>query len=915
MTLSRYSSRKDNLVKGLLAPKLKDAVLYKRIAGYFRSSIFELIGEEIANIPDVRIICNSDLDENDIKIAKSLEASLTERWNEETTISDVVLHREAYLKFSELLKAKNLQIRVIQREKLFLHGKAGMIQYLDGSRKSFVGSVNETKRAFAKNYEIVWLDDDPDSANWVEEEFDALWEEGVPLPQAVIEHIERVAKSEEISLEKLEKLPNKDEQAGAVFNEAPIYRNGDKLSPWQKSFVSHFLEHRKIYNKSRLLLADEVGLGKTLSMACSGMISAILGDGPVLILAPSTLIYQWQAEMLDKLGIPSAVWVTNKKGWIDNNGHYISSKGDYRQIKHCPCSIGIVSTGLIMHHYDNKKNFLNEAGEILRVNYGMVILDEAHKARGAQYKTRISREQNNLLKFMMEISKKCKHLILGTATPIQTNIEELWDLMKVLSNSATFVLGDTNSLWRNVENAKEVIKGNKVMESPQEAWQWLKNPLPPESENATIKEIREDNDIDFNKFEFYREFEELAPSTRKFSFDECIDSDYFKKYNPFVRHIVLRKRKDLENKGLLDKIAVRVHPLDGREAQYKSHFVGNGLLTNAPFLAAYEKVVEFCRLIQRRSKVTGFMKTIILQRICSSFFSGLKTAEKLLNKSIQNIDYDTDSEEIIIEENNPLESLTSEEAECLNEIKNQLSRPEAIDPKLATVKWFLTKFKTDNKTWLEHGCIIFSQYYDTVLWIAENLSKELPEEKIAVYAGFGKSGIYINSKFTSIDRESIKAAVKNKELRLVIATDAACEGLNLQTLGTLINIDLPWNPSKLEQRLGRIKRFGQKRKSIDMLNLVYSETQDEAVYNALSKRMKDTYDIFGSLPDSIEDDWIDDVEKLEEHIDTYISEREKAKNAFDIKYNDDTDPNNNKWEKCNKILSRKDIIDLLSKPW
>src|SRR5438034_10017849 len=46
-----------------------------------------------------------------------------------------------------------------------------------------------------------------------------------------------------------------------------------------------------------------------------------------------------------------------------------------------------------------------------------------------------------------------------------------------------------------------------------------------------------------------------------------------------------------------------------------------------------------------------------------------------------------------------------------------------------------------------------------------------------------------------------------RDIRLVVATDAACEGLNLQTLGTLINVDLPWNPSRLEQRLGRIKRF------------------------------------------------------------------------------------------------------------
>ena len=75
---------------------------------------------------------------------------------------------------------------------------------------------------------------------------------------------------------------------------------------------NHVLEHREIYGKARLLLADEVGVGKTLSMATSALVSALLEDGPVLILAPSTLTIQWQVEMMDKLGIPAAVWSSQK---------------------------------------------------------------------------------------------------------------------------------------------------------------------------------------------------------------------------------------------------------------------------------------------------------------------------------------------------------------------------------------------------------------------------------------------------------------------------------------------------------------------------------------------------------------------------------------------------------------------------
>lgn len=60
--------------------------------------------------------------------------------------------------------------------------------------------------------------------------------------------------------------------------------------------------------------------------------------------------------------------------------------------------------------------------------------------------------------------------------------------------------------------------------------------------------------------------------------------------------------------------------------------------------------------------------------------------------------------------------------------------------------------------------------------------------------------------------------VAEHEIRIMVATDVACEGLNLQTLNTLMNIDLPWNPTRLEQWIGRIKRFGQKRETVDMLN-------------------------------------------------------------------------------------------------
>jgi len=194
------------------------------------------------------------------------------------------------------------------------------------------------------------------------------------------------------------------------------------------------------------------------------------------------------------------------------------------------------------------------------------------------------------------------------------------------------------------------------------------------------------------------------------------------------------------------------------------------------------------------------------------------------------------------------------------------------------------------------------------------LTKALPEENVALYAGAGKSGLFFAGEWRSIEREEIKRGVRDRIIRLVVATDAACEGLNLQTLGTLINVDLPWNPSRLEQRIGRIRRIGQTRKRVDMLNLVYQDTIDEKIYRVLSQRMKDRYDLFGSLPDTIEDEWIEDIERLDEYL-SQFTQRKKQANAFDLRYESAIQPTGPGWELCERVLSRRDIVERLSEGW
>ena len=895
--LRRFSSRSGRLSHVFLKDRLKGARTYRRIAGYFRSSIFELVNEEIEGIDLIEIVCNSDLDPRDITASRlAREAALKEKWNEGFDQIDSMMYRPRYKRLYELLKSGKVKVQVVSaKDAPFLHGKAGIIEGRDGAKTSFIGSLNETREGWQEHYEIVWEDRSPEGIAWVEDEFRYLWRRSVPLPDAIVEEIGRLSRKIEVELKDLQPA---DIAAGALV-EAPLYRRGEELKPWQRAFVGLFLEHRESYGAARFVLADEVGVGKTLSMATAAMVGSLLGDGPALILAPATLCQQWQVELKDMLGLPSAVWLSNGKAWQDANGHIIKTRGA-EDIRRCPLQIGIVSTGLIVQG-------AVEARTLLECRFGTLVLDEAHRARRSRGIT-ASGDPNRLMEFMLRASQKAKHLILGTATPVQTDVEELWDLLEILNNGADHVLGRPGSYWRRPETAVPVLIGERDITDEHEAWHWLRNPLPAKREDRLFDMMRVDLGLKPDRFYTDRPVTDLDQFTRMELRDGIagrVDGlGFLQRHNPILRHTVLRKRTTLEDMGLLDRIAVDIWPSENERLPM---FEGLALQTSSEFDVAYAAVKDFIAALRERAKSAGFMQSMLEQRICSSVASGIATAKRLLEKQAP-VAVEGEDEAADLVEMEKLPEILATERFYLEQIIMALSRRQT-DPKLDAVLYFLQE-----RRWLDLGCIIFSQYYDTAYWIAQSLTARLPGESVALYAGAGKSGLFFDGEWRSVEREEIKGKVKERKIRLLVATDAACEGLNLQTLGTLINVDLPWNPSRLEQRIGRIKRYGQTRDRVDMLNLVYANTNDEKVYRALSQRMKDRYDLFGSLPDTIDDDWIEDVEHLEEHFSQFTQKKRRA-NAFDLRYGKTIMPEGPGWELCEKVLSRRDVVERLSAGW
>jgi superfamily II DNA/RNA helicase len=215
---------------------------------------------------------------------------------------------------------------------------------------------------------------------------------------------------------------------------------------------------------------------------------------------------------------------------------------------------------------------------------------------------------------------------------------------------------------------------------------------------------------------------------------------------------------------------------------------------------------------------------------------------------------------------------------------------------------------------MDLGCILFSQYYATVRWIGDQLAM-LPEFSgvdIGLYAGDGKSGLWRDGQFRKQDRESLKLAVRRGELKVLLGTDAASEGLNLQRLGSLINVDLPWNPTKLEQRKGRIQRIGQVRSEVWVANLRYRGSVEDKVHKALADRLEAIHGLFGQIPDTLEDVWVQVALNDEAAARRLINSASETRNPFDIKYNKVEDDD---WESVTTVLRPEAIRRILKRGW
>ena len=911
--IRRHVFHRGQTGSAFLPDRLSGAQSYDRIAGYFDSSLLEFAGEAFESIKGrVRIICNSHLSPADVLEASRADQEQKQSFFRHDPAELAVSSRDRLVRLHHLLASEHLEVRVLPDESFgMIHGKAGIITLADGSRTSFLGSTNETWAGWNLNYELVWEDDSDEACDWVKHEFDRLWNHphAVPLSKSVVREVERMVGRVELDLSKWKQ----DAEPGGLAVEAPVYREQFGLWPHQRYFVQLAWRAHQAHG-ARFILADQVGLGKTVQLAMTAQMAALTGEKAVLILLPKTLMEQWQTELWDLMEIPTARWTG--KVWVDESGveHPPAGKGPLGQ---CPRRIGMISQGLVVRN--------SEAAEyVLSRDWEMVVLDEAHRARRRKLPPLAEtgaamhnpqREANKLYAFLYRLAPRTRSMLLATATPVQLHAIEAWDLLRLLSEGSDHVLGSPGSKWRQPSEALPYLLGQATPpEDDDILWDWLRNPLPPRTEGPDFKYFRDMlgmDDTEAVAANSARVFDKLPPAlqTRMRHAAE----DLFERHHPFLRNIVRRTRAYLEdqidpktNEPYLRKIGLDL--IDDRPIHLESYLADG-----------YQDAEQFCRLLSKRVRSAGFFKTLLLRRIGSSIRAGLNTVEKMLGSWQVDLEAAEDEGEEVDETDaelteanrEDLKALTREETRlldrCAEHLRRGLDQRQGTDPKYDTIIQYLRDEK-----WADDGCILFSQYYDTARWVGERIAEEFTGETIALYAGSGKSGIWEAGTFLSRNREDIKRFVRERKVKILVGTDAASEGLNLQALGTLINVDLPWNPTRLEQRKGRIQRIGQSHNTIKILNLRYKDSVEDRVHEVLSDRLRAISDLFGQIPDILKDVWVevalDNLAEAERLIEDLPNT-----NPFDYRYSQLGDIP--EWDTWKEVVNRVEKIAQLRKPW
>ena len=538
------------------------------------------------------------------------------------------------------------------------------------------------------------------------------------------------------------------------------------------------------------IIADEVGLGKTIEAGI--LLSQIWAEGKhrILIITPSSLRKQWSQELADKFYLPSHIIENKTFKKAQKSG--ITNPFDHKN------SITICS-----YHFAR-----NKAEWVQLTSWDLVVIDEAHYLRNV-YKP--SNKIANTLKTALADKKK----VLLTATPLQNSILELYGLVSFIDEN---IFGDIKSFRSQFSRADET------------EFEDLRDRISP-IVNRTLR----------------RQVQEYVPYTNRISITEkFVPTDQEQLLYENVTEYLQRER---------------LYALPNSQRHLMT-LILRKLLASSSF--AISGTLE--RLINRLNNVINQNKENIqnVENLKIDLDSEYELFDELVDE------YDTvESDEKAIEEQEDVEILSKEQIDGIKDelvdLEKYFKLANSIEQNAKGEKLLVAidkGFDKLNKIGANDKAVIFTESRRTQLYVHNLLEENGYKGKVTLFNGTNndeqskliyKSWIEQNKnsdKITGSKAVDIRAALvdhfKSDDSQILLATEAAAEGINLQFCSMVVNYDLPWNPQRIEQRIGRCHRYGQKYDVVVVNFLNTKNEADQRVFQLLNEKFKLFDGVFGA---------------------------------------------------------------------
>ena len=880
----KYTPDDGNLVKLLYVPALQCAERYDRLTGYFNASALSLASRGVEglvlNQGRMRLVVGCTLDQpeiNAIEQGENLKAAIENRFRAMPLDANGTT-ADALELLAWMIAQGHLEVRVavpcdknrkpIPAEGIF-HEKCGIIEDRSGNKIAFCGSLNETAAGWLRNWESLNVFTSWDDCKRVEHEeanFARIWSNQanhvvtLDIPTAVRDDLlqflppddtlpKRLKVKEPEPVQEPEPEPSPEPPPffdmrkliwGAIRT-APMLPLGGERVGEATCAVTPWPHQVKAFSRmtggwpTKLLIADEVGLGKTVQAGLLIRQTWLSGKSKrILLLIPKNVRNQWQIEMREKFNLNIPIYDGQRLCWYPSPGMRGHTEKPVDRSTWHKEPIVIVSSHL-MRRKDRQAEILEQAEP-----WDLVVLDEAHHARRKGAGSASEGGANTLLRLMRGLRTRTQALLLLTATPMQVAPVEVWDLLDLLGlppawSPDSFVrffddIAEPNPSPDTLRRLSHLFRACEATYGPVSVESIMRfDPNPSKLRAKKVLDALRNaaTDIPIRK---------LETNERKLAVKAM-------KANTPVSRLISRHTRELlrkyHAKGMISsKIATR---------HVEDRFVKLTLQERTLYNDVQDYISStYAQATVREKNAVGFVLTIYRKRLASSFFALRRTLENHLTAvdkagkaSLFISDDDIPDDDLLettqeITEADDLETiaLAAEEKNDINKLLDDI-RYLPPDSKLTTLRETLVDLRKQGY----RQAMVFTQFTDTMDFLRRELAKDSADIKLMCFSGRGGEVMDTDGSWRVVSRDDVKRNFREGKADVLLCTDAASEGLNFQFCGSLINYDVPWNPMRVEQRIGRIDRLGQKFDIIQIVNLHYEDTVETDVYMSLRERI------------------------------------------------------------------------------